>query len=371
MTLETNADLDSRSTVRSAPELRVVVDDGLDAWRDKFAAGLIGEDESFLAILRSIRRAASRNVTVLLKGESGTGKEEAALTIHRASPRAAGAFIAINCAAIPETLVEAELFGHAKGAFTNAVGAREGRIAAANGGTLFLDEIGDMPLAAQAKLLRVLQQREVVPVGADRPTTVDIRLVAATNKNLEEMVDAGTFREDLFYRLSVLTLQMPALRERPIDVVPLATHFIRLGAQRHGSGVPTLSAAAQTALRAHSWRGNIRELSNVVERALVMCAEDRIEAIDLGLPPRGGRRPGIQTPVGPLPTLTDDAAPSATSSTGVISATEALNLRLALDQLERKMIDEALRRSGGNRTEAAAILGLNRSTLVEKLRRFG
>jgi DNA-binding NtrC family response regulator len=327
------------------------IDPSLLTWREAIAPTFIGTAPAFLDVLETIRRVAQTNATILVSGESGTGKEEAALALHKASSRSKRAFVAINCAAIPENLLESELFGHSKGAFTNATGAREGHIVAADGGTLFLDEIGDMPLSAQVKLLRVLQQREVFPVGADRAVPVDIRLVAASNRDLPAMVAAGTFREDLFYRLSVISIHMPALRDRSEDIVALARHFVGIHAQRCSVATPVLSFAAEQALAAHSFRGNVRELGNVIERAVVLCQTGQIERSDLAL-------------VLPRPALV-------VSKVAADEMPRGLHLKSALDQLERRMIDEALRRSEGNRTEAAALLGLNRSTLVEKIRRFG
>ena len=330
----------------------------LDDWRRKYAPEIIGHDVQLLQALRLVRRVADTNSTVLITGPSGSGKEEIAATLHRASQRASAGFVALNCAAIPENLIEAELFGHARGAFTGATHAREGRIAAAEGGTLFLDEIGDMPLQAQAKLLRVLQERTMIPIGSDRPVSIDIRVVAATNKDLEQEVAAGRFRLDLLYRLNVIAIELPSLAERPDDIVPLAHYLLRrlVGA---GKTAPALDESAVEALCAHSWPGNIRELANTLERAVLMANGPRLGAEDLQFKTRKRNA----TPTGTIATPTNGSAPRS-------APLAPTDLRTALDEVERRMISEALVRTGGNRTEAAALLGLNRSTLSEKLRRL-
>ena len=325
-----------------------LVDDGIDlhAWRRRYAADIVGDSPALAFALQVIQRAADTDSTVLISGESGTGKELLARALHAGSPRAKGPFVAVNCAALPDALVESELFGHTRGAFTGATGARAGRILSANGGTLFLDEIGDLPLEAQAKLLRALQERALVPVGSDTPVSFDVRIVAATHRDLEAMVDAGEFRLDLYYRISVIRTELAPLRDRPEDIVPLAEHFVQrinTWAKRHVTG---LSPAARTALLHHRWRGNVRELANAIERAVVLTGAGVIspDALGLGKPRR--RRAEPDTP-------------------------EGLNLKDAVKQVEHALIRRALDQTGGNRTEAAALLGLNRTTLVEKLRKLG
>ncbi len=329
----------------------------LAAWRAEFAPLIFGNDPALLDVLGMVRSVAETGCTVLIHGESGTGKEELARTLHFASSRKNAPFVALNCAAIPENLIESELFGHARGSFTGAVEARTGRFVAADGGTLFLDEIGDMPLAAQSKLLRVLQDRTVTPVGSDKQLSINVRVVAATNKDLEAMVDEGTFRSDLYFRLSVIGLDLPSLRERSSDVVPLARNFLKSANEKHGRTVTELSPDAEALLAQYSWPGNIRELLNVIERAVVLKGAGPIEPTDLRLSKKARLRTPSQPPVeGGL-----------TPPTGTVVGT--LNLRDALDDVEKRLIEEALGRTNGNRTEAAVLLGLNRSTLVEKLRK--
>jgi DNA-binding NtrC family response regulator len=325
----------------------------LRAWRQQYAPEILGEDPRLVEVLKTVRSVADADCNVLITGESGTGKELVARAVHDASPRRGGPFVALNCAAIPESMIEAELFGHHKGAFTGALTARVGRIASAHGGTLFLDEIGDMPLAAQAKLLRMLQDHTIVPVGSDEPVAVDVRVVAATNRNLEAMVVEGKFRPDLFYRLSVIPVELPPLRERGDDVVLLAERFVELANRRNRREVTGLDRSAVELLRTHSWPGNVRELGHLVERVVLLKRSGALTAADLRLRPvaraaaAGERSPALEVPA------------------------DGLDLRRAIDKVERSLIDEALERTGGNRTEAAALLGLNRTTLVEKLRKYG
>ena len=329
----------------------------ISTWRSHHAPNILGEDPELIRVLCTARDVAESMSTVLITGESGTGKELLAQAIHRSSGRR-GPFIALNCAALPETLMEAELFGHTKGAFTGAVQARAGHIQAADGGTLFLDEIGDMPLAAQARLLRVLQEKRVTPIGADRPVEVDVRVIAATHKNLEDMVEAQTFREDLYFRLTVIPIHLPPLRNRTDDVVPLAQSLLAQHNRTSGKPPIALGADAETALRAHSWPGNVRELAHTIERACLLTKNGRITSETLGGPMRrlgrGTPAPMRQAPMPQLRSVDSDS----------------LNLRAALDSIERDLIQKALERTSGNRTEAAALLGLNRTTLVEKLRKL-
>jgi transcriptional regulator with GAF, ATPase, and Fis domain len=332
-------------------------------WRAQFMPEVIGDSDELLGVVETLRRVARTECSVLITGETGTGKELFARAVHRASSRRGAPFVAVNCAAIPDTLLETELFGHVKGAFTGAAAARAGRFMAADGGTIFLDEIGDLPPAAQAKLLRVLESRAVSPLGADAEIAVDVRVVAATHRDLETMVAAGTFRADLYFRLAVVPVALPPLRERGEDLRLIAEACLaRLGAQL---GRPVcLDADALDRLREHHWPGNVRELSHVMERAAILARRPTLGARDLAMlgPRRMARGSEAAIDVGTL----------ASGSAGVASleSQASLDLRTSLEQLERTLIDRALQRSGGNRTEAAALLGLNRTTLVEKLRKY-
>jgi len=291
-------------------------------------------------VVKLIGRAAATNATVLITGETGTGKEEVARALHLHSARSGKAFVAINCAAIPRDLLESELFGHVRGAFTGATSTRIGMFRQADGGTLLLDEIGDMSGELQAKLLRVLEEGTIVPVGGEQPVGVDSRILAATHRDLGTEVGAGRFREDLFYRLNVLRIHVPPLRERREDIAALAEYFLALA-----SDPPkTLSAAARQQLEGHAWPGNVRELRNVIERATIFARGARIEADDLGF---------------------------AAAGPGPADAQSAETLPEALAQLEENMIRRALAESGGNRAEAARRLGIHRQLLYAKLRQYG
>ncbi|MCB9597015.1 MAG: sigma-54-dependent Fis family transcriptional regulator [Sandaracinaceae bacterium] len=291
-----------------------------------------------LALL--VQRVAPKEVTVLITGESGTGKERLAEAIVRASTRADRPFVRFNCAAITAELAEAELFGHAKGAFTGAVRSRTGLFREADGGTLFLDEVGELDARTQAKLLRVLQEGEVRPVGEDHPISVDVRILAATHRDLAAQVAAGAFRDDLYYRLKVVNLHVPPLRERPADVDVLARHFLDAFAERFGAGPFHVSDAMRARLEAHPWPGNVRELRNEIESLVALSPPG---ALDLDLLPAAGSAPG--------------------------KARAGLSQRLAA--YERGVLVEALEAADGNRTEAAKLLGIGRATLYEKLDKHG
>ena len=304
-------------------------------------ANVIGRAPEFVQMLERAQRAAPTDTSVLLTGESGTGKEVVARAIHHASARAAGPFVAVNCAALPETLIESELFGHERGAFTGADKLKRGRFELATGGTLFLDEIGELQPAVQAKLLRVLQEREYERVGGTATLTADVRLIAATNRDLERAVAEGRFREDLYYRLAVFPLRLPALRDRGDDIVLLGEHFVgELGA-RLGKADAGLSRDAREALLGHLWPGNIRELQNVIERALIVSDGGLITAAQLALGPARAA------------TAVDDAGDG------------------SLADLERRTIQAALTRAKGNKARTAAALGISRMQLYTKLRRLG
>ncbi len=307
---------------------------------------VIGRAPALRDALTRATKVAPTDTTVLVTGESGTGKELVARAIHAASLRADGPFVAVNCAALPETLLESELFGHERGAFTGAERQRPGRFELAQGGTLFLDEIAELSPATQAKLLRVLQERRFERVGGTATLVADVRLVTATNRELEREVEAGRFREDLFYRLHVFVVHLPPLRERGEDVLLLADHFVRTLGARMGRGEPGLARDAREALLAHRWPGNIRELQNAIERALIVSEGGLITAAQLGLGgPRGGER--------------DRPAALAGSA------------NRSLPDWERQIVADALERAGGNRSRAARLLGLTRSQLYTRLKRYG
>ena len=301
-------------------------------------SGLIGQSLGMRQVLDLVRRVAPLDVTVLLRGESGTGKERVARLLHALSPRQRGPFVPLNCAAVPETLLEAELFGIERGVATG-VDARIGKFELANGGTLFLDEVGDLSAALQAKLLRVVQERELERVGGRQRTRVDVRLVTATNRDLEAMMASGGFREDLYYRLRVVELALPPLRERREDIPLLTRHFVRLHARRLGRAEMVLSRAALELLLQHDFPGNVRELENVLEAAVALSAGPRIEADDISL--AAGARHARRAPAeGPL------------------------------DEIVREHVLAVLERNGGNRAVAARVLGIDRSTLYRMLVRW-
>ncbi len=308
-------------------------------------------------VMRMAEQVAPSDASILITGESGTGKELVARHIHRKSKRASKRFVAVNCAAIPENLLESELFGHEKGAFTGAVARRLGKFEEANGGTLLLDEISEMDIRLQAKLLRALQEKEIDRVGGTAPVKVDVRIVATSNRNMEEEVRKGTFREDLFFRLNVMTLRLPSLRERPLDIDLLANHFIRKFSEMNGVPNRPLSAEAKKLLVTHGWRGNVRELENTMHRAVLLAGGDEIgpEAILLT---------GAPQPADPGAAVAAAAATLANAST-----TRALVGRTVSD-VERDLIIDTLEHCLGNRTHAANILGISIRTLRNKLRQY-
>lgn len=311
---------------------------------------VVGRSEGLVDVYRVIERVADTNCTVLITGESGTGKELVARAVHLASSRSRAPFVAVNCGAIPENLLESELFGHAKGAFTGAYTAKTGRIGQAQGGTLFLDEIGELPLSLQVKLLRIMQSREYSPVGDNRVLTADVRVVAATNIDLEQAVRDGSFREDLFYRLNVIHVNVPPLRERRGDVTILAVHFLAKARERTGrQSVTSISPDTIALLDQYNWPGNVRELENTIERAVLLCRTDTIHPRDLPAKVCG------------LPT-------EERKSTGKLPDT-GIDLRNAVESFENNLIRQALERTRWNKNQAARLLGLNRTTLVEMLKR--
>lgn len=320
-------------------------------WRDRVAPWLLGNDPAMLPVFATLSQVADTSCTVLITGESGTGKELVARSIVAGSARARSAFVPVNCAAIPPSLVESELFGHARGAFTGATSARAGRFAQADGGTIFLDEIGEMELGVQAKLLRLIQDGELYPVGEEVPQKIDVRILAATNRKLESEVAAGRFRADLFWRLNVIPVELPSLRQRMLDLPALSEHFVIRANEKNRRHVAGIDAEAMKILKRHTWPGNIRELENLIERLVIMRGNGVITVADLPPALRAIRDSSPSVPV--VPDLPD----------------EGTDLRAMLEQVEERMIAEALERTGGNKNRAAELLGLNRTTLVEKLRR--
>jgi two-component system response regulator HydG len=308
--------------------------------------GILGSSPQMQRLFEILGQVSATSATVLITGESGTGKELVARAIHQNSPRSTEHFVAVNCAALSEGLIESELFGHVRGAFTGAVSAKEGRIVYADRGTLFLDEVGDMPLATQAKLLRVLETREVQPVGGNQLHKVDIRLIAATNRNLVEMVSEGTFREDLLYRLRVVTVEMPPLRERKGDIPLLVDHFLSEFSAQHARAVRGLAPEARTALLRYDWPGNVRELRNTLE-SMVLLARSPV----LGL---------------------DDVPENVRVGGGGASRTAGSDLAgRSLAEVERDLIRENLKAFGGNREKTAKVLGIGERTLYRKIKEYG
>lgn len=329
----------------------------LTSWRRQFAPEVVGDSYEIVDALDTIARVADTDCSILITGETGTGKELFARAAHRASQRRANAFVPVNCAALPDSLVEAELFGHIKGAFTGAMNSRAGRFVSAHGGTLFLDEVGDLPLSAQAKLLRVLEDHAVCPVGSDTDTPVDVRIIAATHHSLEEMVAQGRFRPDLYFRLAVVPLHLPALRDRGDDFDAIIDLTLARMAERMGRPAIDLSPEARSAIRCYAWPGNVRELAHRIERAALLAREPSITGADLALPSGNNTIPSPR--------------PDSSARLELVDLMDStLDLRTALEQVERALIDRALVKANGNRTEAAALLGLNRTTLVEKLRKY-
>jgi transcriptional regulator with GAF, ATPase, and Fis domain len=361
---------------RQADETTATVqpDEKGEAWRDE----ILGSSPALSDVLDQAAKVALSPSSVLIRGESGTGKELLARAIHQHSPRAAKPFVSVHCAALSSNLLESELFGHVKGAFTGADREKVGRFEMADGGTLFLDEIGDISLETQTKLLRVLQERAFERVGGVQTIAVDVRLVAATHQNLEELIRQGRFREDLFYRLNVISLRCPSLRERKEDIFELALHFLRVYA-RHKEKSPTrIDEEALEVLTSYDWPGNIRQLENAIERAVVLCESDSVRRTDL--PPEILAGAATKAEAKSRSTTT---RPAATPREAVVSrrmripaavttvVSGSVGLSNELDHIEREKLSEALVRSGGNKAEAARLLGVPRSTLFSKLRKYG
>jgi transcriptional regulator with GAF, ATPase, and Fis domain len=333
--------------------------------------GIIGQSASLAEVFRMLLKVAPTDSTVLVTGESGTGKELLVRALHSNSTRAAKPFVPINCGAIPKELLESELFGHEKGAFTHAVRSRPGRFEIADGGTVFLDEIGEMDVSLQVKILRVLQEKEIERVGGLGVKKVDVRIVAATNRDLEQEVSVGRFREDLYYRLNVIPLHLPPLRERREDVIPLAEHFLTGFCGRRGRPPLGLSRDVRKILIAYAWPGNVRELENFMERLSILV--DGAEALPGDLPAK------ILDAAGDAAALPEPAPPAAAPAaeplrnfvwpTLAVLEARSMNLKEFLDSVEERLIDEALSRAEGVKNQAAELLGIKRTTLIEKLKK--
>ncbi|QOJ13468.1 MAG: sigma-54-dependent Fis family transcriptional regulator [Planctomycetia bacterium] len=349
--LDPDASLSTRAAAVAAAAAKAVArrEDRLlrtqiEEHRQESFLGIVGTAPIMQKIIERIRKAARTKMTVLIYGETGTGKDLIAQAIHAHSDRARRPFKVVNCAGLNENLLESELFGHVKGAFTGAVSDRKGYFLAADGGTLFLDEIGDMPTSMQAKLLRALERREITPVGSTDVRRVDVRLVAATHRNLSKLVEEGQFREDLFYRLNTFVIEVPPLRERPADIPLLVDHLLLRANEEHGTHAPGVSSEAMHALCKHYWPGNVRELKNVIERTAVEVADRQIELEDLPEEIRGSR----------------ELAPAGHGLAGMTMA-----------QIERRAIELALRATNGNREQAAKMLGIGVRTLYRKIKEYG
>ncbi|QOY89821.1 sigma-54-dependent transcriptional regulator [Paludibaculum fermentans] len=313
---------------------------------------LIGSSAAMQQVFFLLRQAAPSSANILIQGESGTGKELVARLVHDLSPRAGGPFVAMNCAALPETLIESELFGHEKGSFTGALTARQGCFELANHGTLLLDEIGEMPLALQSKLLRVLEDRRIRRVGAEREIQLDVRVLAATNRDLGAMAKEGKFREDLYYRLTVLPVSLPPLRDRLEDIPDISEAMLGDLNPKHGTRITGIQPAAMQALMRYQWPGNVRELRNVIERACVLAAEGDIRLEHLPAQIAGSSGEVVRRALGPIPSVT-------------------FQVGATLERAERDIIELTLMHTKNNRTRAAEILGINQKTLYNKLKEYG
>jgi two-component system response regulator HydG len=305
-----------------------------------------------LGLIERLKRIAPTDATVLIQGETGTGKELVAQAIHQNSPRKNKPFVALNCAALSENILESELFGHVRGAFTDASSDRIGKFEYANGGTLFLDEVGDMPMATQIKLLRVLESGEITRVGSNTPVRVNVRILSATNRNLEDAIASGAFRSDLYHRLKVVTVAIPPLRDRSGDIPLLIEHFVKQFAKRHGKQIKGVSLAARVKLGSYPWPGNVRQLRNVVESMVVVDCDETLDVDDLPLE------------------LEPDVPP--TALTGPVDMATGLQALVGkpLEEVERIFITETLKLTGGNREQAAALLGIGERTLYRKIKEY-
>jgi two-component system response regulator HydG len=313
--------------------------------------GVVGSSPQMLALIERLKRIAPTDATVLIQGATGTGKELVAQAIHQNSPRKNKPFVALNCAALSENILESELFGHVKGAFTDASSDRVGKFEYANGGTLFLDEVGDMPMATQIKLLRVLESGEITRVGSNTPLKVNVRILSATNRNLEDAIASGAFRSDLYHRLKVVTIAIPTLRERAEDIPLLIEHFVKQFSKRHGKTIKGMSLAARMRLGGYEWPGNVRQLRNVIESMVVVDCDETLDVDDLPLE---------------LEPAAAVAAPAAID----MQAGLASLVGRPLEELERLFITETLRFTGGNREQAAVLLGIGERTLYRKIKEY-
>jgi DNA-binding NtrC family response regulator len=336
-----NSEADSEAEVES-----------LESWRFRNAPQFLGEHASVLGMLQHVRMVAATDSSVLITGESGTGKELVSRALQMGSTRCMEPFVVLNCAAIPENLIESEFFGHAKGAFTGATANRKGHFVAADGGTIFLDEVGELPLTMQAKLLRVLQEKEVVPVGETSATPIDVRVIAATNVNLEKAVEEGRFRSDLFFRLNVIPIEIPALRERVSDIPLIAQSFVQRFSKKLGKKIDGMDESVLGALKSHDWPGNVRQLENAIQRMVVLKSRDgKLGVEDL---PSNLSRSGVQANAQiPGLTLTEDG----------------IEFNGAVEAFEANLIKQALDQARGNKAEAARLLRLRRTTFLEKLKK--
>jgi len=312
--------------------------------------GVVGSSPQMLALIERLKRIAPTDATVLIQGETGTGKELVAQAIHQNSPRKAKPFVALNCAALSENILESELFGHVKGAFTDASSDRVGKFEYANGGTLFLDEVGDMPMATQIKLLRVLESGQITRVGSNAPVQVNVRLLSATNRNLEEAIATGAFRSDLYHRLKVVTIAIPSLRERAADIPLLIEHFVRQFAKRHGKTIKGMTLAARMKLGAYAWPGNVRQLRNVIESMVVVDCDETLDVDDLPVE------------LEPVATVAGPAVGQPAGFADLVGR--------PLEEIERLFIGETLKLTGGNREQAAELLGIGERTLYRKIKEF-
>jgi two-component system response regulator HydG len=311
--------------------------------------GVVGESPQMLALIERLKRIAPTDATVLIQGETGTGKELVAQAIHQNSPRKAKPFVALNCAALSENILESELFGHVKGAFTDASSDRVGKFEYANGGTLFLDEVGDMPTPTQIKLLRVLESGEITRVGSNTPVRVNVRILSATNRNLEEGIEGGGFRNDLYHRLKVVTIAIPTLRDRAEDIPLLIEHFVKQFARRHGKTIKGVSLPARVKLGSYAWPGNVRQLRNVIESMVVVDCDETLDLDD-------------------LPLELEPAAAVATVTDGHVGL--AALVGRPLEEVERIFITETLKLTGGNREQAADLLKIGERTLYRKIKEY-
>jgi two-component system response regulator HydG len=315
--------------------------------------GVVGSSPQMLSLIERLKRIAPTDATVLIQGATGTGKELVAQAIHQNSPRKSKPFVALNCAALSENILESELFGHVRGAFTDASADRMGKFEYANGGTLFLDEVGDMPMATQIKLLRVLESGEITRVGSNTPLKVNVRILSATNRNLEEAIAAGAFRSDLYHRLKVVTIAIPTLKERAGDIPLLIEHFVKQFAKRHGKTIKGMSVAARVKLGSYDWPGNVRQLRNVIESMVVVDCDETLDVDDLPLELEP-------------PTAAATAAPAAVDMQSGIAAL----VGRPLEEVERIFITETLKLTGGNREQAAELLRIGERTLYRKIKEY-